>query len=165
MEDIHNVTLEQTSRPEDLVKETKQRLAQFTNAETDVINSNPTSYVRSQATLGSKDSIEFSAAMKCFLFKGTNGAVTVVKFTPKPTCSCRPVGTCYHIAAVRKSIGFIKTSVRRVANLTKLRKNKRTVKQKPGKKIPRVGDSDVAAAPDAAVLSSEDEVDIRIKND
>jgi len=107
------------------------------------------------------DAIQFNANMKCFLVRGSDGeTVRVVKVYPRPSCSCRPVGLCYHILAVQRSIGFVSATKKKCKNLTLLRKTKRQTKQKPGKKIARVGDYDVIAAPDASdgSVESEDEI-------
>lgn len=116
--------------------------------------------VRSQSILEKNNAIEFNPTMKCFLVRGTGNVVRLVKFTPKPTCSCRPVRTCYHIQAVQRSIGVWKSSTKKTINLTQLRRNKRTLKQRPGRKRPRIGDCDVTAAPDADGL-----VDVPIADD
>ena len=58
---------------------------------------------------------------------------------------------CYHIIALRKSIGIdIDISSKNPYNLTQLRVNKRPRKgKKTGRKQPLPGDIDVEAAPDA----------------
>ncbi len=108
--------------------------------------------MRSQSTMAK---IEFNAEMKCFLVKGTGNVVHIVKFNPKPTCSCRPTRTCYHIAAVQRCIGTF-TPQKKVINLTQLRRNKRPLKQRPGRKRPRIGDCDIHPAPDADIVDIQE---------
>jgi hypothetical protein len=95
------------------------------------------------------DSIRFDSHMRCFLVRGTSDVVHIVKLGSKPTCSCRPVGMCYHITSVMVAAGLKNNSDKPKKNLTMLRRNKRTQRQKPGRKRARPGDYDVAAAPDA----------------
>jgi hypothetical protein len=95
------------------------------------------------------ESIRFDSHMRCFLVRGSGEIVHMVKLGSKPTCSCRLVGSCYHISAVMIATG-LKDKVRRpTMNLTLLRQNKRRIKQKAGRKHPRPGDYDVSSAPDA----------------
>jgi len=61
--------------------------------------------VRVQGAL-EKDKINFDCKMGCFLVRGTGDVVCMVKLAGKPTCSCRPVGSCNHILAVQKAIGL-----------------------------------------------------------
>jgi len=111
--------------------------------------------VLAQSVIEKPNAVEFNTAMKCFLVKGSGDVVRMVRFTPKPTCSCRPTRTCYHITAVQRSIGTWTSPTKRTINLTQLRWNKRAVKQRPGRKRPRLGDVDVVAAPDAEAPSND----------
>jgi len=112
--------------------------------------------VLTQSVLEKLNAVEFHAAIKCFLAKGSGDTVHTVRFTPKPTCTCRPTRTCYHINAVQRSIGTWMSPSKRTINLTQLRRNKRTVKQCPGRKRPRIGNCDVIAAPDAVESDGND---------
>ena len=76
--------------------------------------------VRTQSIVDEKDSIVFSPNMKSFMVMGTGGVVQLVRFMPKPTCSCRPTQTCYHIAAVQQNIGVWQAPQRKTINLTQL---------------------------------------------
>ena len=77
----------------------------------------------------------------------------VVTLFPKEHCSCPATSKCYHILAAKLSIGKsddIKSKLK--CNLTQLRKNSRTRKDKTsGRKRPRLADYDVIPAPDAIV--------------
>lgn len=83
--------------------------------------------------------------------KGTGHEVRMVKLGPNPTCTCRPVRpNCYHIAAVKRSVGMWTSPTKKKINLTQLRRNARPPKTKPGRKKQRRTDGyDVNAAPDA----------------
>ena len=66
------------------------------------------------------------------------------------------MSVCYHIAAVQKSADLRKSPVKsKTINLTTLRRNKRAVKQRGGRKRPRLGDCDIVPTPDAAVSGSD----------
>ena len=71
-----------------------------------------------QSGIEKPNAIEFNAAMKCFLVKWSGDIVLMVRFTPKPSCSCRPTRTCYHISAVQRSIGTWTSPTKRTINLT-----------------------------------------------
>lgn len=88
--------------------------------------------------------INFDNKLHCFTVKGTSGIVRVVTLFPKETCSCPSTGECYHLLAVRLSIGMAETkgNVAR-HNLTILRKNTRSRKEKKcGRKRPRPNDEE-----------------------
>ena len=73
----------------------------------------------------------------------------MVPFEPTPRGTCKPVGKCYYLVAVEKSIGvWSNKQSQKIINLTQLRRSKRT-RQKPGRKKPRLDDCNVIAAPHA----------------
>ena len=83
----------------------------------------------------------------------------VVTLFPKERCSCPATTTCYHILAARMSIGLSEEQQpQRRINLTQLRKNSRTRKEKKsGRKQPRPGDCEIVPAPDAPAAKSLEE--------
>ena len=83
--------------------------------------------------------------------EGTGGNAHCVRIFPKESCTCPSSSQCYHIIAVRISIGLDTTSDKpKKINLSQLRKNTRSKKDKTsGRKVPRSGDYDVIPAPDS----------------
>ena len=85
----------------------------------------------------------------------------VTKLYPKESCTCPAKKDCYHIVAAKISIGMnVETKKPAYLNLTQLRRNNRSKKEKKsGRKRPREGDTEVIAAPDA--VSNADESDLK----
>lgn len=86
--------------------------------------------------------IAFNPQMHIFNVKGTSDITRVVTLHPRETCSCPSTGVCYHILAVKMSIGIRKpTQIPTKYNLARLRKNTRSRKErKCGRKRPRPKD-------------------------
>lgn len=94
--------------------------------------------------------ISHSHNLGTFTVMGTTGNHHVVKLFPAESCSCPATSRCYHILAVRMSIGLDDKDSKKRVNLTQLRrkaKNKRD--KKSGRKASRPSDYDVVPAPDA----------------
>lgn len=67
---------------------------------------------------------------------------------------CPSTSQCYHILAVKMSIGLEDLKSRRRINLTQLRRNTRSkVDKKSGRKAPRPGDYEIIPAPDASATT------------
>lgn len=83
---------------------------------------------------------------------GTTGNPHAIKLFPTESCTCPSTSRCYHIIAVRMSIGLEDTHSNRKINLTQLRRNTRgRMEKKSGRKAPRPGDYKIVAAPDASI--------------
>ena len=88
--------------------------------------------------------------MGVFTVLGTTGNPNVIRLFPKESCSCPSTGRCYHIMAVRMSIGLDIPCCEQKINLTQLPRNSRSRKDKTsGRKRPRVDDCEIVAAPDS----------------
>ena len=90
-----------------------------------------------------------------FTVIGTAGNPHAVCLFPKESCTCPPTSRCYHIMAVRMSIGLESVDSKRRINLSMLimRHNKRSkADKKSGRKAPRAGDYDVVPAPDSKAV-------------
>ena len=86
---------------------------------------------------------------------GTSGNVHAVRLFPKESCTCPSTNRCYHILAVRGSVGLEDIDLQRRVNLTQLRRNIRTRREKKsGRKAPRPGDYDIQPAPDSHAMVS-----------
>ena len=86
---------------------------------------------------------------------GTSGTPHAVRIFPRETCTCPSTGRCYHVLAVRMSVGLETIDSQRKVNLTRLRKNTRSkVEKTSGRKVPRPGDYQVEPAPDASIRVS-----------
>ena len=67
--------------------------------------------------------------------------VLAVRLFLKETCACPSASLCYHIMAVRMSIGMDQQKPLSKVNLSRLRGNARSKKDKTsGRKKPRLGD-------------------------
>ena len=89
--------------------------------------------------------------------EGTGGNAHCVWMFPKELCTCPSRSKCYHIMAVRISIGLgvNNDKPKKTINFTKLKKNTRSKKDKTsGRKVPHIGDYDVIAAPDSIMSTS-----------
>ena len=91
----------------------------------------------------SAGNMTFDPKLHCFNVKGLSGVTRVVTLFPKPSCSCPSTGDCYHILAVKLSVGMSTASEPAKRNLTRLRKNTRSRKEKKcGRKRPRPNDTE-----------------------
>ena len=95
--------------------------------------------------------ISHNQELGVFTVLGTTGRPHAIRIFPKESCTCPSTGRCYHILAVKMSIGLEDIDSRRRVNLTQLRRNTRSRSQKKsGRKGPRPGDYEIVAAPDAS---------------
>ena len=92
--------------------------------------------------------ISLSARLRVFTIVGTAGNAHAVRLFPKESCTCPSTGLCYHIMAAKLSIGMNVLQNPPRVNLTQLRRNTRSKKDKTsGRKKPRLGD--YVPAPDS----------------
>ena len=99
-------------------------------------------HARAQLVLNTNQ-ISFDPKLHLFTVKGTSGVPRVVTLYPKETCSCPSTGNCYHLLAVKMSVGVPQHSKPSRRNLTQLRKNTRSRKEKKGgRKRPRPNDTE-----------------------
>ena len=95
--------------------------------------------------------------MKCFVVKGSRGQKYAVTLFPKETCPCPSTRRCRHILSAMMAIGLEPVEDKKVGNLTALRKNSRSRKdKKAGTKRGRKGDIDepsIIAAPDSILIN------------
>ena len=88
--------------------------------------------------------ISFDSKLHVFTVKGSSGVARVVTLFPKQSCSCPSTGECYHILAVKKSIGMETENKKNRKSLTQLRRNnKKRGDKRSGRKWPRPKDIDV----------------------
>ena len=99
--------------------------------------------------------ISHNEKLGVFTVLGTTGNPNVIRLFPKESCSCPSTRRCYHIMAVRMSIGLDIACDKKKINLTELRRNTRSRRDKTsGRKRPRLEDCDVVAAPDSLMSTS-----------
>ena len=96
--------------------------------------------------------ISHNQALGVFTVIGTTGNAHAIRIFPKESCTCPSTSRCYHILAVRMSIGLEDVNSRRKINLTQLRRNTRPRREK--RSAPCPGDYDIQPAPDASILLS-----------
>ena len=86
---------------------------------------------------------------------GTTGNPHAVRLFPNESCTCPSSSVCYHIIAARLSIGMNLTNCSRKVNLSQLRRNTRSKKDKnSGRKRPRCGDYE--PSPDSQAVCDAD---------
>ncbi len=84
---------------------------------------------------------------------GTTGKPHAIRIFPVESCTCPSTSRCYHILAVRMSIGLEDVQSKRKVNLTQLRRNTRSrTQKKSGRKAPRPGDYDIVPAPESSII-------------
>ena len=87
------------------------------------------------------NNISFDPKLHVFNVKGSLGVTRVVTVFPRESCSCPSTSDCYHIAAVKISLGVQLAEKPTTRNLTQLRRNTRSKKDKrSGRKRPRAND-------------------------
>ena len=108
--------------------------------------------------------ISHNEKLQAFTVEGTGGNVHAVRLFPTASCTCPATGSsCYHILAAKISIGIEDTKPLHKVNLTMLRKNSRSRKDKTsGRKKPRVDDYDITPAPDSITNASIEDNDFNI---
>ena len=93
---------------------------------------------------------QISHIIGVFTVVGTTGNAHAVRLFPKESCTCPSTNSCYHILAVRMSVGLEDMNSKRKINLTQLRKNTRPrTEKRSGRKAPQPGDYDIKPPPDA----------------
>ena len=139
-----------TSPPEEIVKHIRESTHMVETPKEEEPREEPqlparnlSAEARAQLVLKSGDRISFDPKLHVFNVKGTSGVTRVVTLHPRETCSCPSMGSCYHILAAKMSLGIQVTTKPSRLNLTQLRKNTRSRKEKKsGKKKPRPMDVD-----------------------
>ena len=82
--------------------------------------------------------------------KGITGNAHAIRLFPNESCTCPATRRCYHILAVRISVGLEDKGKLKKINLTQLRRNTCSrIDRKSGRKAPRLGDLDINPAPDS----------------
>ena len=95
--------------------------------------------------------ISHNEKLGVFTVEGTGGNAHCVRIFPKESCSCPSSSTCYHILAVKISIGLeVTNSKPKRINFSVLRIKNRSKKDKTsGQKKPNIADYDVVPTPDS----------------
>ena len=100
-----------------------------------------------------KKQISHNQSLGVFTVIGTTGNAHAVRIFPSENCTCPSTSRCYHIIAVRMSIGLDDKGSKKKINLTQLRRNTRSRgDRKSGRKAPRPGDYEIIPAPDVRAL-------------
>ena len=113
--------------------------------------------------------LSHNQSLGVFTVIGTSGNPHAVRIFPSESCTCPSTARCYHILAVRMSVGLEDVSSKRKVNLTQLRRNARgKADKRSGRKAPRPGDYDIISAPDSCsqskvVTSPSPQVDVKDK--
>ena len=154
--------------PEDIVKQLKGELVSNLSTNSCVQDTTQQRHgqIASQESrakrLLEEGKVVHNPSLKVFTVMGTDRPHAVTLF-PKETCTCPSTVRCYHIMAARMSVGINDESNPKQWNLTQLRRNARSCKEKKsGRKRPRPGDYDCGPAPDAVSETPNDATDTGI---
>lgn len=94
--------------------------------------------------------ISHNPTLGVFTVLGTTRNAHAIRLFLKESCTCPSTSQCYHILAVKMSIGMEDLTSKKKINLTQLQHNTRPRNQKKaGRKAPHPGDHDVNPAPDS----------------
>ena len=96
--------------------------------------------------------IAHNSAMGVFTVVGTKGKAHAVKNFPKVSCTCPSNGQCYHILAVKMSIGMEEKQSHGRINLTQLRRNTRQRRNKKSGSKTQADNLEITNAPDALIV-------------
>ena len=95
--------------------------------------------------------ISYDPKLGTFVIINSEGKPNVVKLYPKETCSCPSTTQCYHILSAKISLGIKPEGIQKTLNLSQLKRNARSRKQKKsGRKIPHLDDCEIIPASDSA---------------
>ena len=109
---------------------------------------NTTTFCRS---IIENDKICHNIKLRVFTVIGTTGNPHAVRLFPKESCTCPSSSLCYHIIAAKLSIGMNLRDCSCKVNLSQLRWNARSKKDKnSGRKRPQCGDYELAPDSQAA---------------
>ena len=135
---IEKIRHSASKKESDSITEEAEELEQATETKFSCLSM----HARAKTVLDKKN-ISFDPMLHVFNVKGESGITRVVTVFPRETCSCPSSGGCYHIQAVKLSLGLKDEKKPSTRSLTKLRKNTRSRKDKrSGRKRPRVEDVD-----------------------
>lgn len=109
--------------------------------------------------------ISHNVKLGVFTVIGTTGNPHAVRLFPKESCTCPSNDLCYHLIAAKLSIGMNVQSCSRRVNLSQLRQNTRSRKdKKSGRKRPRCGDYEPAPDSQAVCNANVESVRLYIAN-
>ena len=138
---VHNIKERSGEQSEKHEQEKDKSCSERSEQAEDVHKKVPLSIHARATSVVENDQIAFNPRMYVFNVKGTSGITRVVTLFPQETCSCPSSGTCYHILAVKMSLGIKESSAPQRKNLAELRRNTRCRKEKKcGRKKPRPND-------------------------
>ena len=157
-----SVPIQNVYSPEQIVERMKGNIQKSTTEKlTKEPQKQPESFFQKECAriLIEEKRISFEPTLLTFTIIGSNERPHVIKLFPKEYSSCPSTALCYHIMAARMSVGIQSSSEKKKINLTQLRKNARSRKEKrSGRKCPRPGDCDIVPAPDAKSEAAENEI-------
>ena len=108
----------------------------------DVVPRHTSAVARAKLILDGNN-VSFDPKLHCFTVKGTSGLPRIVTLFPKETCSCPSTGSCYHLLAVKMSVGLPLQPKPSKNSLSQLRKSfTKSKKERSGRKRPRINDID-----------------------
>lgn len=97
--------------------------------------------------------ISHNSELGVFTVVGTKDRAHAVRLFPKESCTCPSTGQCYHLLAVKMSIGMEGKQSQGRVNLTQLRRNTRQRRNKKSGRKVRPDSLEVIQAPDAQIVS------------
>lgn len=101
-----------------------------------------------------EDRISFDSKLGVFIVQNSEGHHHAVKLFPKQTCTCPSTSECYHIIAAKMSLGMQPKQTKSVVNLSQLRRNTRSRKEKKSGRKRFLPTDIVNPAPDSITVKS-----------
>ena len=90
----------------------------------------PSSQIARANLVLTENRISFDPKLGVFIVRNSEGNHNAVALFPKQSCTCASTKECYHIIAAKISLRLHSKEVTSVINMTELRRNTRTRKEK-----------------------------------
>lgn len=121
------------------------------------IDKHPSSQTARAKLVLSENRISFDPKLGVFIVKNSEGHHNAVKLFPKQSCTCPSTSECYHIISAKMSLGLQSKQSELTINLSQLRQNTRSRKEKKSGRKRFVSAEIVNPAPDSlATLKSKE---------
>jgi len=129
-------------------------------------NKNPSSKIARANLILTENRLSFDPKLGVFVVRNSEGKHNAVTLFPKQSCTCASTNECYHIISAKMSLGLQSKEVKSVINLSELRRNTRTRKQKKSgrKKFAPATADIVNPAPDSLIHADAEDATTVLEN-
>ena len=126
----------------------------------------PSSKIARANLILTENRLSFDPKLGVFVVRDSEGKHNAVTLFPKQSCTCALTIECYHIISAKMSLGLHSKEVKSVINLSELRRNARTRKEKKsGRKkfVPTTADV-INPAPDSLKYAEAEDATKALEN-